>query len=322
MTRIKFRRTPALALLLALAALPALALGASAVDLPLALQFEEVQPSVWERAVADGVTEQVASGPEGLAWALTQLHDQSTRELELYLQDSTAARWSRIKELAKTMEQIRADISTARGVGLANALQYIEERNDACGYTYQLTAEADPLYPGAQASSSSDWFGACGQTATVYCYAYAEVDAVHDSESKSGSGSDLDRSCAASVSGSGDCYSYARSYVYSSSLSLYVQKTATNTDCGSTPLATTLSCGVDGYPGYSCTATASGGTPPYRAYWKVDSYSEYEDTGGAPWDIYVVCKYLPPHNQTVTIRSRITDSNGGEKIRTHICADF
>lgn len=314
------RAAPILAIALIFAALPAWS-----AETPLALQFEELQASVWERATADGATEHVATGPEGLAWALTQLHEQSTRELELYLLEPSAARWERIQDIAKTMDEIRGDISQAQSMDLGDALRSIQERANACPYSYTLTAEADPLNPGATASASSDWWSGCSQSGTAYCYTYAEVDTVHDSESKSGSGTDVFRSCSASVSGSGDCYSYARSYVYVYGLSLYVQKTATNTDCGSDPLVTTLSCGVDGYPGHECTATASGGTPPYRAYWKVDNYAEYEDSsspGNGPWDIYFICKYLPPHNQTVIIRSRITDSNGGEKIRSYYCSDF
>ena len=318
----KIRRTVAPALWVALLVLPVSSLEAAGGDLPLDLQFREVQSSVWERADAQGSTEHLASGPEGLAWALTQLHEQSNRELELYRLEPTADRWARIQQLAATREEIRGDISAARSLGLGEALQSIRERAGSCPYEYDVAADAFPLGSGAGASSSADWWSGCSQLGSVYCYAYAEVDSLYDSESKSGSGTSVLRSCSASVSGSGDCYSYARSYVYVASLSLYVQRTATNTDCGAIPLSATLSCTQHpvggGYPQVDCTASASGGVPPYQPYWKHGNQAE--TSGG--WSYNFTCKYLSAGFTPFTVRLRVEDSSGADAFRFFYCGNL
>ncbi|MCB1033236.1 MAG: hypothetical protein KDD47_05320, partial [Acidobacteria bacterium] len=72
MTSSKTRLILVSAWVLALAALPSVsvALDPPEMGLPLELQFQEVQPSVWQRMDPEGRTEELATGPEGLAWAL------------------------------------------------------------------------------------------------------------------------------------------------------------------------------------------------------------------------------------------------------------
>jgi hypothetical protein len=310
-------------------ALPAAALGAAgdvSTDVEsLVRQYREVRPSVWQRATLDGGVEHLAVGPEGLAWALTQLHEQSNRELEIYLREPSAERWQLILDLSATMEQMRADITEARPLGLEEALGAIIEQAELCGsYSIAVAADAYPLNPGAAATSSASWWNTCGELGYVYCYAYAEVDDIHDSESKSGSSTtSVSRSCFASVSGSGDCYSYAYAYVYIPELGIYVSISDTNHDCGSPPpLSASLSCVHGSYPNFQCTGSASNGSPPYEAYWKIGSGSEYEDSnspGTGPWNVNLICKYQSPGFQPYPVRFRVVDSAGAEKTLTRWC---
>jgi hypothetical protein len=293
----------------------------------LAQQYKEILPSVWERVGLDGRIEHLALGPEGLAWALTQLHEQSNRELDLYLKEPTTERWARIEALAKTMEQMRADITHARSIGLREALKSIQEQAASCTYSYSTTASAGHLSPGATASSSASWSTTCGYLGEVYCYAYARVNSIYSSDSKSGSGTtSVSRSCSASVSGSGDCSSNAYAYVYVPALSLYDSKSASSTDCGSVPLSASLSCNQyapgQGYPQVDCTGSASGGTPPYHAYWKEGSYAEYESygsPGSGPWGYTTICKYLTPGFTGFVVRLRVVDGAGAQQIRNWYC---
>lgn len=314
-------------------ALPAAALDAAPevtqdVD-ALAREYQQVRPSVWQRPTPDGAVEHLAVGPEGLAWALTQLHEQSNRELDLYLRAPSAERWARILDLAATMEQIRADITEAQPLGLEEALGVISEQAVSCGsYGYSRTADAYPLNPGAAATSAASWWNGCALLGEVYCYAYAEVDAIYDSESLSGSSaSSVSRSCSASVSGSGDCYSYAYAYVYVSSLGIYSTVSDTNGICGSPPpLSASLSCTQypigGGYPWVDCVGSASGGVSPYRAYWKFDDDPEYEawgSPGSGPWDLGFTCKTESTGFEPFPVRLRVVDSAGTQRTRTWWC---
>lgn len=325
MTKRMLSRALALFVAALAVALPAAALDA-AVDVS---QYKEVRPSVWQRPTPDGAVEHLAVGPEGLAWALTQLHEQSNRELDLYLREPSAERWARILDLAATMEQIRADITEARPLGLEEALGVISEQAVSCAsYGYSRTADAYPLNPGAAATSAASWWNSCGLLGEVYCYAYAEVDAIFDSESLSGSSAtSVSRSCSASVSGSGDCYSYAYAYVYVSSLGIYSTVSDSNGTCGSPPpLSASLNCTQypvgGGYPWVDCTGSASGGVAPYRAYWKFDTSAEYEDSnspGSGPWTAGFTCKYLSSGHQPWPLRLRVVDSAGTQRTRTFWC---
>jgi hypothetical protein len=309
------------------AALPVAAQG-NAPDLAtLAQQYQEIFPSVWQRVGLDGQVEHLALGPEGLAWALTQLHEQSNRELELYLKEPTAERWARIGDLAKTMEEMRADIAHARSIGLREALRSLQERAAACSYSYSRDANAFPLNLGAGSNSSASWSNNCGYLGEVYCYAYASVNSIYTSESHSGSSTtSVSRSCSASVSGGGTCYANAYAYVYASAISLYSSKSATSSDCGTVPLSTSLSCNQyppgGGYPQVDCTGSASGGSPPYHAYWKEGSYAEFEaygSPGSGPWTKSTICKYLSPGFTPFTLRFRVVDSAGAQQIRNWYC---
>jgi hypothetical protein len=317
----------ALGVLALAVALPLAAAGTAPNELALQLQYQEISPSVWQRADASGAVEHVAIGPEGLAWALTQLHEQSNRELELYLKEPTAKRWARVEEVATTMEQMRADITHARSMGLGDALQALQQAAQACDYNYSAQASAGPLNVGATASSSASWWNNCGDVGSIYCYAYARVNSTSNYESHGGSNAtSISNSCSASVSGSGDCYSYAHAYVYVSALSIYFDRSATNTDCGSAPLSASLSCSQpgpgQGYPQVGCTGSASGGAPPYHAYWKEGSYSEYEaygSPGSGPWSYTTICKYLSTPFTPFQVRLRVVDSHGAQQSRYWYC---
>lgn len=326
MTRSRLSLLTLLALVLA-AALPAAAQG-SAPDLAiLAQQYQQVFAGVWQRSGLDGQVEHLALGPEGLAWALTRLHEQSNRELELYLQKPTAERWERIGDLAKTMEEIRADITNARSIGLREALRSLADRAAACHYTIDLSADAHPLNPGAGASASASWWNDCNQVGCVYCYTSASVNSTSDNESQGGCHAvSVGRSCSAAVSGSGTCSSYAYAYVYVSGLSIFNDVSDSNSSCGTTPLSASLSCNQyppgGGYPQVDCTGSASGGTPPYHAYWKEGSYAEFEaygSPGSGPWSKSTICKYLSPGFTPFTLRFRVVDSAGAQLIRNWYC---
>lgn len=327
MTQRLLSRSLALFALALAVALPAAALDAAQDVDSLARQYLQVRPSVWQRTALDGGVEHLAAGPEGLAWALTQLHEQSNRELDLYLREPSAERWARILDLAATMDQIRADITEAQPLGLEEALGVIIERAESCDYDYHRSADAYPLNVGAGAVSAADWWNNCGYLGSVYCYAYAEVDDIYDSESHSGSSaSSVARNCSASVSGSGDCYSYAYSYVYVSALGIYSTVSDTNGTCGTAPLVLSFSCNQpgpgEGYPQVDCTGTPSGGGPPYRAYWKYDTNPEYEaynSPGTGPFSNTTICKYLSPGFEPYTLRLRVVDSAGAQKSRSFFC---
>lgn len=304
------------------------AVEAGRVELPLELQFREVSPSVWQRTLGNGRVEHLAVGPEGLAWALTRLHEQSTRELEAYLRQPTDERWARIEGLAATMEAMRADIADARPRSLGDTLRAIQERASSCDYDADVDADAFPLNPGAGATSSASWWNNCGYLGQVYCSASASVDSIDDYESKGGSStSSISKSCSASVSGMGDCDSWSYASIYVGAISYYHEEYANNGSCGSPPpLSASLSCTQypvgQGYPVVSCSGSASGGVPPYRAYWKEASYSEYEDEdspGNGPWDYGTLCKYLSPGFSPFQVRLRVVDSNGAQKTRTWWC---
>lgn len=309
------------------AAVPAAALDAGEDAGDLAQQYRELGPSVWERVALDGRVERLAAGPEGLAWALTRLHEQSNRELDLYLREPSAERWARIQGLADTAARIRADVSAARPLGLETALRAIAAQAASCPYSYSRSADAYPLNPGAGASSSASWWNQCGWLGEVYCWAYAEVGAIHDSESKSGSSaSSVSRSCSASVGGSGNCYSEAYAYVYVSALGLFADAEDYNAICGTPPLSVSLNCSQpgpgQGYPQVNCTGSASGGAPPYRAYWRYNSNPEFEAFGSpglGPWTRSEICKYLTPGFEQWQLRLRVVDGNGAQQTRSFFC---
>jgi hypothetical protein len=315
-----------LALLLVLSAAPP----AAALEVPLDLatleqEYREILPGVWQRDGLDGRTEHLAIGPEGLAWALAQLHERSSREIEVYLEQPTAERWERIEDLAKTMERMRADIGAARSIGLREALRAILDRAAACDFSGTVDANAYPLNVGAGASALASWWNNCSQQGCVYCNATACIDRTCVSDSKSAcSTTAVSRSCLAQLAGSAGCFSSAYASVYAQGPSVYLSASEADDDgdCGTAPLAASLSCNFV-YPTVDCTGSASGGSSPYRAYWKEGNYAEFESIGSpgsGPWTYGTLCKPNSPGFQPFQIRFRVVDSTGTQKIKTWWCS--
>jgi len=94
----------------------------------------------------------------------------------------------------------------------------------------------------------------------------------------------------------------------------------------SSGMSVSLSCSQpgpgEGYPQVDCTGSASGGSPPYHAYWTDASGSEYEAYGSpdsGPWVKTTICKYGSPYFEPYTLRLRVVDSDGSQSTRSWFC---
>ena len=280
-----------------------------------------VSDGVLQRELRAGEVESFVFGVPGFTWKIQDLQKQ-LRKLQAELKANPTP------ELRKAITNHRKAIANSRkALELARAAEARGEEADlskvSCtiNFSYDAAAGHKTDIQGVWASSSATFGANCGGfSGQVYAFAFAKawVNGAETTETVTDGprgGANVSASAYASRNGGPPCESRAFGEMVSYSLnpSSY-SKEVTNYNCPLPPNPPTVTVTsshatvIDLYE-YDCvyitwTTNISSGTPPYSTvmYWNNSSLGSR--TSYSAW----VCNAQSTYNETITIRSDVTDS--------------
>ena len=279
-----------------------------------------VSDGLLQRELIPGEVESFAFGVPGFTWKVKDLQRQ-LQKLQAELRANPTP------ELRKAIANHRKAIANAkRALELARAAEALGEDTDlskvSCAINFSYDAAGGPKTDtqGVWANASATFSANCGFTGQVYAYAFAKAwvnggETTQTVTDGPRSGANVSATAYASRNGGYPCetYSFGEMVSYGLNPSSWSKSVSTyNCPLVSNPPSVTVTSDhatvIDLY-GYDCvyitwTTNINPGTPPYSTvmYWNNSSLGSR--TSYSAW----VCNAQNTYNETITIRSDVTDS--------------
>jgi hypothetical protein len=234
--------------------------------------WRETAPGLVQRSRAGFVTETLAYGSEGLAWAIRE----TDQRLRLALDRSTT---KETPELLAEIEALSAALAALEAADPGPSAN--EMRNTTTNCTFSFGAAADAYattwVQGVGGSSSSSYSTGCAEyPGSVWASNFGSTATGYASWGQGRYGTNVSIAGSVNAEGGPDCYSEAFASVNVQGINLFYSAYDNNFTCPTAPPTVSISgLSFVSIWGYDCayltwTANASGGTPGYTYSWTID----------------------------------------------------